>query len=215
MELPNGDSDLTMLAENVFDDILDRIKNSRLNFHLQISPFSAYISLKKSLQKDRSGAVLVPSLDCNEVKKLSSENMKLKSDLEKTHAELVSTSLRLKALESTLLVKSESKRIEDEILKIQAENSLLRLKNTKLSEKIASSDCCSLDLNKDALFCKAEMKKILETETVQSCMLIGEKNDLDIEPYELPSSELLSADTVSALSNRGRVFGANLGFVNP
>ena len=215
MELPNGDSDLTMLAENVFDDILDRIKNSRLNFHLQISPFSAYISLKKSLQKDRSGAVLVPSFDCNEVKKLSSENMKLKSDLEKTHAELVSTSLRLKALESTLLVKSESKRIEDEILKIQAENSLLRLKNAELSEKIASSDCCSLDLNKDALFCKAEMKNIKETETVPSCMLIGEKNDLDIEAYELPSSELRSADTVSALSNRGRVFGANLGFVNP
>ena len=148
MELPNGDSDLTMLAENVFDDILDRIKNSRLNFHLQISPFSAYISLKKSLQKDRSGAVLVPSIDCNEVKKLSSENMILKSALEKTHSELVFTSLRLKALESTLIVKSESKRIEEDILKIQAENSLLRLKNAESSEKIAlhqnhASDCCS------------------------------------------------------------------------
>ena len=102
MELPSGDSDLTMLAENVFEDILDRIKRSRLNFHLQISPFSAYISLKKSWQKDRSGALLVPSLDCNEVKKLSSENMKLKSELEKTHTELVSTSLRLKDLEYLL-----------------------------------------------------------------------------------------------------------------
>ena len=136
MELPNGDSDLTMLAENVFDDILDRIKNSRLNFHVKISPFSAYISLKKSLQKDRSGAVMVPSLDCNEVKKLSSENMKLKSDLEKTHAELVSTSLRLKALESTLIVKSESKIIETDILKIQAENRILRYNNAELSKNI-------------------------------------------------------------------------------
>ena len=36
-----------MLASNAFDFILEQIKNSSLNFQLQLSSFSVYISLKK------------------------------------------------------------------------------------------------------------------------------------------------------------------------
>ena len=180
--------------------------------------------MKKSWQKDRSGGLLVPSsLDCNEVTNLSSQNMKLKSDLESTHAELASTRLRLKDLESILLVKSESRRIEEEILKITSENSYLRSMNAELSEKIAlqqnyASYNCSSDLNKDAEFRKADVTNMNKTEIVQSPVFIGDKNDLKIEAYEtlkprghteeesflseLSSSELGSADTVSALINQ-------------
>ena len=49
-----------MLAAQTFDKILDVIQRSNLNFQLQVSPFSAYISLKKSLVKDRSGSFLQP-----------------------------------------------------------------------------------------------------------------------------------------------------------
>ena len=203
MELPNGDSDLTMLAETVFDDILDRIRNSRLNFQLQISPYSAYISLKKSLQKDRSGSLLVPPRDCIEVKKLSSQNMKLKSDLEKTQEELAATSVKLKVLESTLSVKSESKSIEEEILKLQAENRILIYKNAELSKNIALQ--CS-HFNKDTEFPKAEGKNDLDIDAkknlkvrglIQCCHHIEEESCL----AESPSSAFWSGDTVAALSN--------------
>ena len=50
------------LASNTFDFILEQIKNSSLNFQLQLSPFSAYISLKKSLVKDKNGVPQLPKL---------------------------------------------------------------------------------------------------------------------------------------------------------
>ena len=54
-------SDLNMFASKAFDDILNTIKNSNLNFHLQQSPFSAVISLKKSLICDKFGSPLLPN----------------------------------------------------------------------------------------------------------------------------------------------------------
>ena len=52
---------LTRAASLTFDHILETIKNSNLNFHLQQSPFSAIISLKKSSIKD-VGIHIMPTL---------------------------------------------------------------------------------------------------------------------------------------------------------
>ena len=41
--------DPTMVAKRTFDNLLELIQSSNLNFHLKISPFSALIYLKKSL----------------------------------------------------------------------------------------------------------------------------------------------------------------------
>jgi hypothetical protein len=51
------DSDLnpTMVASQTFDSIIKQILTSNLNFQLQVSPFSANISLKKTPIKDKSG----------------------------------------------------------------------------------------------------------------------------------------------------------------
>ena len=56
----SSDQHPTMLASNMFYRILNQIQSSNLNFQLQLSPFSAQISLKKSLVKDKSGTVLLP-----------------------------------------------------------------------------------------------------------------------------------------------------------
>ena len=50
----------TMLASQTFERILQSIQKSNLNFVLQVSPYSANISLKKSLVTDKSGAVCFP-----------------------------------------------------------------------------------------------------------------------------------------------------------
>ena len=50
----------TMLATKTFNNIIEQVQTSSLNFHLQISPFSAVISIKKSLIKDRFGNVILP-----------------------------------------------------------------------------------------------------------------------------------------------------------
>ena len=61
----NSDSNLTMLATKSFNQIIEQIQTSSLNFQIQISPFSAIISLKKSLIKDHSGNPLVPTNLCH------------------------------------------------------------------------------------------------------------------------------------------------------
>ena len=54
------DSDLTMLANNNFESVLSSVRNSCLNYNIQVSPFSATISLKKSIVRDRTGACIIP-----------------------------------------------------------------------------------------------------------------------------------------------------------
>ena len=50
-----------MIANKIFNDILKQIQDSGLNFQLQVSPFGAMISLKKSLVKDEKGNIINPS----------------------------------------------------------------------------------------------------------------------------------------------------------
>ena len=50
-----------MSATQTFETLLNQVKSSNLNYHLQQSPFSAFISLKKSFVKDRAGQLLTPS----------------------------------------------------------------------------------------------------------------------------------------------------------
>ena len=78
-------SDLTMVASNAFRDILDKIQSSCLNFQLQLSPFTAVISLKKSLVKDISGKPLLPPSPCSVentvIENLMAKNKKLEQEL--------------------------------------------------------------------------------------------------------------------------------------
>ena len=76
-------SDVKMVASKTFEDILNTVKNSNLNFHLQLSPFSAIISLKKSLVCDKSGSPLLPNLNVQvpDDKPLIIRNQQLEAEL--------------------------------------------------------------------------------------------------------------------------------------
>ena len=136
MSYQNSDSDLTMMAENVFDDILSMIKNSKLNFQLKLSPFSAHISLKKSLQKDRIGRLQIPSFESDEVKQLKRNNKQLQSEIDtlnlihdKSYNELKSTKKKLKELETYVQVRTEVDELTREIMKLKSENDTLKIQN--------------------------------------------------------------------------------------
>ena len=43
----------TMAIETTFNSILNEIQLSKLNFVMQLTPYAAYITLKKSTQVDR------------------------------------------------------------------------------------------------------------------------------------------------------------------
>ena len=57
----NQFTDLKMAIDATFSSILSEIQLSNLNFTLQVTPFAAYITLKKSVLTDQNGIKAVPA----------------------------------------------------------------------------------------------------------------------------------------------------------
>ena len=148
----------TMLASENFDAILDQVKASCLNFQIQVSPFSAMISLKKSLIKDKTGQLLLPPnrrvvVPSDNMTVLNEKNIKLEKDvnvLTKMHEEVAKDCEKakeiIKSLKKTLL-ESEIKAEEIESLK----NELNDRDNEIVDLKIANKNALEVSarLNKD------------------------------------------------------------------
>ena len=54
-------SDFTMIASKLFDKIVNDVKNSGLNFRLELTPFGAKISLKKTTLRNKDGTFIIPN----------------------------------------------------------------------------------------------------------------------------------------------------------
>ena len=55
------DSELRMAVCEKFNSILDEVQQSKLNYHISLTPFAAYITLKKSTQVELDGKLASPS----------------------------------------------------------------------------------------------------------------------------------------------------------
>ena len=121
-KIKTSDEDSTMAATRTFDSILEQILSSNLNFQLQISPFSANISLKKSPIKDKSGTSVLPSPTVPScpppttatIAALAAKNLNLEKDLAILKSQYVhavedseAAHLRIKFLEAQGMVKVE------------------------------------------------------------------------------------------------------------
>jgi hypothetical protein len=117
-KLETSDFNPTMVPNKNFESILEQVRTSNLNFQLQISPFSALISLKKSPVKDRSGAPILPHKPSlshpseAEFAALASKNLRLEADLNSLRNEYTicvddcqEAHEKVKVLESQLAVK--------------------------------------------------------------------------------------------------------------
>ena len=89
-----SDSDPTMAASKTFDRILYIIQQSNLNFALQVSPFSANISLKKSLVRDKAGSFRFPPEPLNDIENKNSKDIITALVAENNKLENVVTSLK-------------------------------------------------------------------------------------------------------------------------
>ena len=139
----NSDINPTMLATKTFDRILEMIQKSNLNFVLQVSPFSANISLRKSLIKDRSGTAILPpdlsAYDDNQYlketiadlvsknKKLEKDVINLKNELELAVDDCEKANKKVASLEEHI---NEKDSVEEE-----AEKTTLKSKARKLGQK--------------------------------------------------------------------------------
>ena len=144
-----SDFNPTMAASQTFETILNTIKSSNLNFQLMLSPFSATISLKKSLVKDKSGHLLSPprpdsilleqvkleneSLS-KKVKDLERSNQTLKLNVEDSVIDCENAYETIRKLENELKVKQET---SDDV---KPENSFRELYNKMADESDALSE---------------------------------------------------------------------------
>ena len=116
-----------MDASQVADLIVSSVKKSKLNFHIQESPFSLFINLRKTFIKDTNGNSLQPLGDIfgnenivdNKVKVEEEERKSsLNDSLEKREAELNEAREALHELNIKLeKAKNESNNLSDEVRK--------------------------------------------------------------------------------------------------
>ena len=78
-----------MEANSIFESIITLIKSSNLNYRLQQTHFSAEISLKNSVIKDRSGSPLklLPHPDSDKLNSIENENDRLLRKIRKLENE--------------------------------------------------------------------------------------------------------------------------------
>ena len=141
-----------MLASNVFEAIIDKIRYSNLNFQIQMSPFSAIVSLKKSFITNKSGIPLLPSdmlavngLPINkpeaDLAVLTAKNLQLEKDYARAVSECNRAHERIESLELELnkfLIKEEKDDATPSCLKDTFEHEVdkLKMENTSYRDKI-------------------------------------------------------------------------------
>ena len=118
----------TMLASHSFNAVLELVQTSCLNFQIQVSPFSAIISLKKSFIKDKCGNLVLPP-----DRRIQSENMKNEPVVD--------------APTENTTVKNEAKE-NAHIESLQLELNKLVIENKKYEEKVREQEEEICDLNK-------------------------------------------------------------------
>ena len=142
----DSDYNPAMLANNAFESIIDTIRTSNLNFQLQMSPFSAQISLKNSLVMERTGVFRLPPSTPSAVriesddptftrtnKELNTEFDKLKLEHSRAVDDRDKAYTRIKFLEAELERISIKHEKADDII---AETESLKVGNRKLSTEI-------------------------------------------------------------------------------
>ena len=167
-------SEFTMIAEQKFYNIVSEIQASCLNYNMQLSPFSASISLKKSLIRDRLGNVICSKYPAN------SKPLLANISLEKLLSENQNQTQELNCLkvEHEKLV-SEFTEANDTIIKLKLalkERDNL-IQDLQLSNNIATESVNKLNtlIKKNGLQFEKEKRKILEEHKIE---VRSWKNDL-------------------------------------
>ena len=106
--MTNMDVAFANMAAKKFEDILNQIRSSSLNFRIKVTPFTAVIHLKKSITKDKSGNFLQQSTfvngtnNDNEVAELMTKNLALEQEISDLKISCLKTSESLAEIEKKL-----------------------------------------------------------------------------------------------------------------
>ena len=165
-------------ASVVFDHLVQQIQDSHLNFRLELSPFSANISLRKSFIRDKSGTPILP----RSFEYLPATEKFEVDDKDATIRELKVKLDQLENVNAALTRNYEEETSESETLKYELNETLARLDN--LQGKFVRVEL-ALDKLKD-------VKKQLETKHEKTCVELKDiKSEVDDLVKELAQSSVV------------------------
>ena len=137
-------SDNTMAASKKFDYILHQIQHSSLNFQIQVSPFSAVISLKKTFIRDKSGVIL-PNSYTDDITPYPSEAVphdtaklsSLENEVADMHEKFAKLKLKYSAAcENLVVLENELKDRDEKIKTLEAANNSAVAAANKLNKAL-------------------------------------------------------------------------------
>ena len=144
-------TDVTMAINSTFNSIVNEIQMSNLNFVIQVTPFAAYITLKKSAQTKKNGELAEPSPPIFML-------------LQKSHQDLCVAQKEIIRLNHALEI--SEKNFEE-----------VSTKNALLSESLKSADTELVFSNESN---KNLIKKI-EAQDKDLATLLSNKKDIELE----------------------------------
>jgi myosin heavy subunit len=119
-----------MDATNIFENLLQQIQSSHLNFKLELSPFSANISLKKSFIRNKSGTPLLQTFSEFCSRKENTNVGVSVSENHETKIKLLEDQVRqLEVENATLIGNYDEEILESEALTNKLNDALERLDN--------------------------------------------------------------------------------------
>ena len=136
-------TDLTMAINTTFGSILSQIQLSNLNFNIQMTPYAAYITLKKSVQTGLNGVLSNPSPPVLLLlQKVHQEHLAMQAETHelKVALEIIKDKIDALVRENLSLVQTiEEKNNAVEVMKVTNDN----LQNRLDSIQREHSNCCT------------------------------------------------------------------------
>ena len=206
-------SDISMLATETFNTLMSQIQNSSLNYHLQISPFSALVSIKKSFIKDKWGQNILPLepfvTSCNVESEIKPRYDKLQQEFEQlfnAYEELMS---KLTIANTSIDVLQKDNKEKDETIKnLEAERKSAR-EAAILINKVHNDTRISFENEKLDLFKKHKLevktwkrdlgkmtKKCINMERKLQSLELKTSTNTSRESYQDHFSQVLKKKTV-------------------
>ena len=119
--MTNMDVAFSNMAAIKFEDILNQIRSSSLNFRMNVTPFTAVIHLKKTITKDKSGNFLHQNTFVNrtnnvkEADELMAKNLALEKEIADLKRSCLKASESITEIERNLeLIKRQHGNVNDE-----------------------------------------------------------------------------------------------------
>ena len=195
------DTEFTMAADATYNSILNEIQLSRLNFSIQLTPYAAYITLKKSIQVNCDGIPAVPSPPLFMLYQQSNRDlMAAKKDIIELKAALHESGKKcddLMSANASILLKLKT--ADENLALANGANAELTMKlNSKKQEVIkltSAKNSCEMQVNRQE---KDHLEYVRETEdqvkSLNKIIKVKEK-----ETYNLNKTLGNLRDTVASL----------------